>query len=69
MADRIITKGLKTGTGVGGVKYILRRGLLSSIAAPAPTSLETLITFNVFIEQSRDYTTYIEQKKDFDVEL
>ena len=29
MADRILTKGLKTGTGVGGVGYILRRGLVS----------------------------------------
>ncbi len=28
MADRILTKGLKTGTGVGGVKWILRRGLV-----------------------------------------
>ncbi len=30
MADRILTKGLKTGTGVGGVKWILRRGLISA---------------------------------------
>ncbi len=28
MADRILTKGLKTGTGVGGIKWILRRGLV-----------------------------------------
>ncbi len=28
MADRILTKGLKTGTGVGGIKYILRKGLV-----------------------------------------
>lgn len=35
MADRILTKGLKTGTGVGGVKYILRRGLISEVAETA----------------------------------
>ena len=31
MADRILTKGLKTGTGAGGVKYILMRGLISTV--------------------------------------
>ncbi len=32
--DRILTKGLKTGTGVGGVEYILRRGLISAVFVP-----------------------------------
>ena len=32
MADRILTRGLKTGTGVGGVKFMLLRGLTSSVA-------------------------------------
>ncbi len=36
MADRILTKGLKTGTGVGGVKYILRRGLISAAIVIIP---------------------------------
>lgn len=30
MSDRILTNGLKTGTGVSGVKYILRCGLISA---------------------------------------
>ncbi len=34
MYDRILTKGLKTGTGVGGVKYILRRGLVALVFVP-----------------------------------
>ncbi len=32
--DRILTQGLKTGTGVGGVEYILRRGLISAVFVP-----------------------------------
>ncbi len=33
-ASRIITQGLKTGTGLGGVEYILRRGLVSDVFVP-----------------------------------
>ncbi len=32
--SRIITQGLKTGTGFGGVEYILRRGLVSAVFVP-----------------------------------
>jgi hypothetical protein len=44
MVGRIITRGLKTGTGPGGVKYILRKGLLSSAYVP-PTLSQVNFTF------------------------
>lgn len=33
-ANRIITLGLATGTGRGGVGFILRRGLVSAVSIP-----------------------------------
>jgi hypothetical protein len=66
MSDRIITKGLKTGTGVGGVQYILRRGLIS---ASAPISFENIIKFNLFIDQKKDFNLFIDQKKTFELEF
>ena len=76
MADRILTRGLKTGTGVGGVKYILLRGLISSAAA---LSLETTIqivlnidqgrNLDLHIDRSRSVVLNIDQARDFDLEL
>jgi hypothetical protein len=68
MASRIITKGLKTGTGVGGVKYILRRGLISA-AAPVISILENTISFDLFIDQQKDFQLFIDQQKNFDLEF
>ncbi len=59
MSIRILTKGLKTGTGAGGVKYILRRGLASA-AFPL---VDSIITFIASIDQAVSNNTGITQNK------
>ena len=43
MASRILTKGLRTGIGVGGVRYILMRGLVSDLNPPDPSEDRLII--------------------------
>jgi hypothetical protein len=43
MAGRIITKGLRTGIGIGGVRYILLRGLVSDDNPPDPSESRLII--------------------------
>lgn len=43
MASRIITKGLRTGIGIGGVRYILMRGLVSDLNPPDPSESRLII--------------------------
>ncbi len=43
MASRIITKGLRTGIGIGGVNYILLRGLVSDRSPPDPSESRLII--------------------------
>ncbi len=43
MTSRIITKGLRTGIGIGGVRYILMRGLVSDLNPPDPSESRLII--------------------------
>lgn len=43
MASRIITKGLRTGIGVGGVRFILLRGLTSDDNPPDPSESRLIV--------------------------
>ncbi len=43
MSSRIITKGLRTGIGVGGFRYILLRGLVSDDNPPDPSESRRII--------------------------
>lgn len=43
MASRIITKGLRTGIGIGGVKYILLRGLVPDSSPPDPSESRLIV--------------------------
>lgn len=43
MASRIITRGLRTGIGIGGVKYILLRGLVSDDNPPDPSESRLIV--------------------------
>jgi hypothetical protein len=64
MADRILTKGLKTGTGIGGVKWILRRGLSSSVVVI--TLSQVKFTF-VAMNQSKLTDVVLSQSKLTDI--
>jgi hypothetical protein len=63
MADRILTGGLKTGTGIGGVAYILLSGLAADDSPPVPSTVESIIIAIInqlkLISVSRGYATDI----------
>jgi hypothetical protein len=43
MASRILTKGLRTGIGAGGVRFIIMRGLVSDLNPPDPSEDRLII--------------------------
>ncbi len=55
MSSRIITKGLRTGIGIGGVRYIIMRGLFPDLNPPDP-SVNRLIVIAI-VNQLKSIST------------